>query len=409
MNRLFIYRRLFWHLAFLSLRCVLCVYLLIWTTIVFGGYLPQDVCNTAAFTGSVSNLPASSSSEFASEILSAPYQLQEYRDNLVFQHQYALLSPRPELQNLAPAIKESIVRLDAFNPSFLDWSHKLSFFVEDLQTNHIVFSAHFDACLAFPKQRPRPFAIRVFRPLPEAFSILRGYIGPSLIPYYTHPTNHQVYKHLEKQYKLFRASSTEDLKALRSHPGSTCFNTSSQAIAAALQDARDHTTGKRNTLQLLHRDITANPSQAIRALDSLGWRWSDVAPHRLSQQPHTLNAIDHALTNAGAYIRKVCPFILRTEREWLELDARFDRVTAEDVFQGRGAVAMQRFDAQLAAVLLLPGKAGITEAGWQKIRERAERDLGIWRGGEKGMEKLLKGVLDIHGAKAEEARKEREL
>ena len=354
-------------------------------------------------------MPASSSREFAPKILSAPYQLQEYRDNLVFQHQYALLSPRPEVQNLGPVIKESIVRLDAFNPSFLDWSHKLSFFVEDLQTHHIIFSAHFDACLAFPKQRPRLFTRRVFHPLPEAFSILRGYLGSSLIFYYNHPTNLQVYKHLESQYKLFRKSSTEDLKALRSYPGSTQFNASSHAIAAALQDARAHTTGKKTTLQLLYRDITANPSQAIRTLDSLGWRWSDIDPHRLSRQPDTLNAIDHALTNAGAYIRKVSPFILRTEREFLELDARFDRVTAEDVFQGRGAVAMQRFDAQLAAVLLLPGKAGITEAGWQKIRERAERSLGIWKGEEEGMEKLLKGVLDNNGAEAEEARNEREL
>ena len=93
----------------------------------------------------------------------------------------------------------------------------------------------------------------------------------------------------------------------------------------------------------------------------------------------------------------------------LELDARFDHVSAEDVFQGHGAVAMQRFEAQLAAVLLLPGKAGITEAGWQKIKERAERNLGIWKGGEGGMEKLLEGVLDSHGAEAEEVGNEREL
>lgn len=70
-------------------------------------------------------------------------------------------------------------------------------------------------------------------------------------------------------------------------------------------------------------------------------------------------------------------FLLRTKCELLGLDARFDRVTAEDVFQGRGAVAMQRFETQLAAVLLLPGNAGITEVGWKIIRERAERSLGI--------------------------------
>lgn len=398
-------RRLFWFYLPSLIRFVLYVYLSCWFTIFFGGYLPQEVCDTAAFTGSGSKLsaPSSSASEFAPAILSAPYQLQEGRDNLMFQHQYALRSPRPEFQNLAPLLQESIVRLDAFNPSFLDWSHKLSFFVEDLQTHHIIFRAHFEACLAFPKQRPRGFAVRAFHPLPEALSIIRGYIGPSLISYYTHPTTLQVYRHVESQYQLFRQSFTADLKALRSHPGSTRFNASSQAIATALQDLRAHTTGKqRNTLHLLHRDITTNPSQANRTLDSLDWRWTDLDPHRLSRQPDTLNALEDALTNAGAYVRKVSPYILRTERESLELDARFDRVTPEDVFQGRGAVAIQRFDAQLEAVLLLPDKAGITEVGWQRIEERAERSLGIWKGGE--------GMLHNDGAEeAEGARKEREL
>ena len=65
-------------------------------------------------------------------------------------------------------------------------------------------------------------------------------------------------------------------------------------------------------------------------------------------------------------------------------------------------MAIQRFDAQLEAVLLLPDKAGITEVGWQRIEERAERSLGIWKGGE--------GMLDNDAAEeAEGARKEREL
>ena len=69
----------------------------------------------------------------------------------------------------------------------------------------------------------------------------------------------------------------------------------------------------------------------------------------------------------------------------LELDARFGRVAAGDLAQGRrGAVAVQRFEAQMEAVLVLPRKAGMSEVGWRRVREGAERGLGIWRGGEGG-------------------------
>ena len=404
MNRLLAYRRLFWTLIIPALQSTAIIYAALWF-IIFGGFLPQEVCDTAAFTDSVSTSRASSSSsEFPAEILSAPSQLQECLDDLVFQQQYALSSARPELREIAPVIKEVIILIEAFNPSFLDWHHKLYFFVEDIQTRHIIFSAHLNACLAIPKHPPRPLGARVLNPLPEASSILHGYF---FLPWRAHPpTTLQVHRQLQWQYARFRSPSAQDLKALQSHPGRTQSDAFSQALAPALQIARAHTTGKVKTLQLLYRDMAANPSHATRTLDSLGRRWGDSDPLRLARQRGTLDALDRAAAHAGAFVRKVGPFLPRTERELLELDARFGRVAAGDLVQGHGAVAVQRFEAQMEAVLVLPAKAGMSEVGWRRVREGAERGLGIWRGGEGvGVE----GIVRLMKEEAGGAREEREL
>ena len=406
----FYYRRLAWYHFSSAFPYIVVVYLIFWSIIISGGFLPQEVCDTAASPNFVSNLATPTLSESAATDLLAHSQLQLYRDNLMFQHEYALRSPRAEHHNLAPLLKEAIVQLDALIPSIRDWRLKLSEVMTDLHIRHIVFRAHFAACLDFPKQRPWHFVTRVLIPFPEALSILRGFFGSSLfIPFYAHPKIGQVYNHLKTQYHLFREPFSKDVKALLSHPGSVQYEASASAIAAALQEVRAHTTGKKNTFQLLHQDIAANPSQAERTLDSLGWRWSVKDPHRLSRQPDTLNELEHTLTNAGAYTSHMIHFIVRSERELLELDANFDRLTAEDVFQGRGASALQRFDTQLPALLLLPEKAGTTGTGWLSIKERAERKLGIWKEGEDGKEKSSKGVLDNDGAEAEEVTNEREL
>ena len=424
MNRLYFFRRLSWDVVYYLYRAVcslafgifcvsIVVYPLSWVVVFSATHWDQEVCNTAAFSGLILDLPVSTSSEFDHETMSAPYRLLDCRNDLDFQRQYALLSTQSEFQNLAPVMDEVIDQLDAFNPSFLDWSHKLSFFVNDFSTYYVKFRAHSDACLAFPMQQPRDLIIRLVWPMPEAFSILSGFWGPYPLIYFSaRPTSVQVHKHLDTQYRIFRTSSAGDLEALWSHPGRTRFNASFQATTYALQNVRAHTTGKKNLVRLLKRDIRDHPAQVNRTLDSLGWSrlgLLDLDQEWLSRHPDILDAFNEALSLADAYIRTISRSILRMLRDLDELDKRFKGITAEDVFHGRGAVAMERFHASLEAVLIFPGKLGIMEEGRKKIKERAEQSLGIGVGEKGETEKSSKGGLDHYGAEAKDAWNGREL